>query len=221
MTEDDFNLDTLIRDWTADGTFNRLLEQYRGEMDSDVLSSVENAAFYCWLRENGRTAREADYFASHRAPASMTDRECFAGCGTLLDQFGGDEKRVQNLIESAQKNYGFRPNLNDVYNPTLAPATAKGTKGHPDCFIPATGGLSHIRAVARKKGMNVLPGLSSEGQLRIDPGDAREPKQKQPGLGENIIRRKMREMVKQDPSLKLKNPRELREKIIDKHALKT
>lgn len=206
--------------WSRDGRLNDLLQKYTDDLTTELLSAVEIAGLYCYLREKGNGHNFAEMVATNSAPGGVTDRELFAGRGTLLDQFGGDEKRVQSLVESAKKNYGFTPNVNDVYDPQLAPATAKGTKGHPDCFVPATGGLSHYRAIARKKGMNVLPGLSSEGQLRIEPGDARERKVRKPGLGENIVRRKLREAIQRDPSLKLKDQRELREKIIDKHALK-
>ncbi len=87
--------------------------------------------------------RLADMLATRQVPRSSTDRELFAGYGSLADQFEGEESVLEKIVCESRKR-GYNPNPNDLYMPRLAECP-----GDPLAFVPATGGMSHIRKVAR------------------------------------------------------------------------
>lgn len=87
--------------------------------------------------------RLAEILSTRTFPGTNTDRELFADYGTLADQFEGEEQVLEKVISESRKR-GYNPNPNDLYMPRLAECV-----GDPLAFVPATGGRSHIKKVAK------------------------------------------------------------------------
>jgi hypothetical protein len=121
-----------------------------------------------------------------------TDTQYFRQRGTLEKQFNSDHD-LKIRVEQARK-HGYNPNPNDVYEPCLAQFP-----GDPNAFISPSQGKRQIRQAAAK---------------------ICAPKPAKDGLAENLIQKYSRDMVKEHPSMKRLKPSELREAVLDKHALK-
>lgn len=148
---------------------------------------------------------------ARKAPGSQTDRELFAGVGTLADQFKGDEAGLKRVVAKA-KRLGYNPGDCDFYNPTMV--RPEVGEGDPEAFIPATGGRGHIKKVAQQRGLPV------RGQMNLAGSDIRPPKKKPVRLAEDIVREKACEMVRKNPDLRMKTKNELRQMVMEKHAPK-
>lgn len=162
-----------------------------------------------------RRADHADRFATNmsdiircrKAPKSDTDDDYLRGRGSLLQQFDGEERALQAHLEHCAE-HGFKPRENDVYLPTLAQFP-----GDPRAHVRS-------RAEAQKYAEELGVGLQINGRDVVkhrepesDPWDECTP------LGEDLIRKSAPDMVKSDPKL-AKDPQQLREAVIAKHALK-
>jgi hypothetical protein len=79
------------------------------------------------------------------AAGAVTDRELFRGHGTLGDQFDGADDQLDEVTKRAIAR-GYRPNVNDVYMPTLADDV-----GDPKAFVPASEGRHHIKKVCEER----------------------------------------------------------------------
>lgn len=136
-------------------------------------------------------------FAGLATVGLKTDTTYLAGRGTLLDQFGDDPVGRADLeyrINQAAKA-GFRPGVNDVYDPTLA-----SSPGSPEGWIPHDSPKAHIRKVLRKR-------LGQRHRKRVP-------------LAEKIIQREMKRRVAENPDNAHKPVFDLRAEIIEKHAYK-
>ncbi len=138
-------------------------------------------------------------------PHLDTDTVFMAGHGTLADQLGGDDEAAR--VATAAKKQGYTPGYNDVYCPTMASKV-----GDPAAFITPGDGKQHIRDLCEKRGM------SCYGRVEHKPSE-RPPKPKV-RLSEKFIRRRTKELIKQDPGLASKPKQELREQLIETHAFR-
>lgn len=120
-----------------------------------------------------------------------TDSQYYRNQGPLLNQFRN--RHDMNIRLKAARKRGFRPGINDVYEPGLAKFP-----GDPEAFI--SGGRSQLKQrIADMKHVPETPPVP---------------------LAEKVIRDKAREMIKQNPDLAHVPKGELREKIIQKHGAK-
>jgi len=193
------------------GRFDALYEKYAPEShDIDLRRSALRLAFYLSQREKGVNHQIAAMTACQAAPRSMTDRELFEGMGPLAKQFEGEEDYLDRIVAGARA-HGHNPGANDVYMSNLA-----RFEGDPLAFVPPTGGRGHIRKVCEDRG------LPCEGAVNVKGREPSEdPLAKKIPLANSIVAREMNHRIKKDPGLKEKDPRELREAIIDKHGATT
>jgi hypothetical protein len=163
--------------------------------------------FYEHVRDGGDSHRMAEMLAFRQAPRANTDREFFEGRGTLETQFSGTPDALNYVIRNAMK-HGYKPNPNDVYTSALA-----RFPGDPQAFVPATGGRGHIQAVCERRGW------ACEGSVNVK---SREPTEapKSIRLGEDIVQKKIRKMVRENPDNARRPIGELRDEIINKHGSK-
>jgi hypothetical protein len=153
-------------------------------------------------------ARFADMLASHRAPASRTTEDFTRGKGTLADQFKGNEGQLNYIVKQAQRK-GYTPNIHDIYDGSLAQYI-----GDPAGFIPSgSDALSHVRAVCEEKNLS-CNGAFKRTRVKKDP------KPEKPFLEKKLLKKYTRQMVAADPALGRKNPREIKEAVVDKYAYK-
>lgn len=138
---------------------------------------------------------------------TVTDRELFRNQGTLADQFAGAEDQLDYVVKTAQR-HGYRPSYTDLYLPSLA-----RFPGDPKAFVPASGGRGHIRSVCAERGHD-CEGIV---QYRAPRGTRGEPPKR---LSERIVERIARAKITAEPSLARRDQRELREEIIENHAVK-
>lgn len=156
----------------------------------------------------GNSPAMAEMLALRKAPSAETDDTYLANFGTLLQQFDGDERAVQAHIEKCQKFHGFTPRENDVYIPTLAQSP-----GDPRAHIRSRG---EAQRYAEEIGVE----LQINGRtVTKNREPERDPWEGPPILKESIIRESAPDMLKENPKL-ANRPNELREAIIDKHAMK-
>jgi len=111
-----------------------------------ISDNIAVQAAYLESRRLGESHSIAEMLALRQLPGVSTDRELFAGRGTLADQFKGEEHVLEQLSRKAAAN-GRKPQYTDLYEPSLA-----AYPGDPEAFIPASGGRSHIAEVCRRRG---------------------------------------------------------------------
>lgn len=138
-------------------------------------------------------------------PGTCTDREFFAGRGTLGDQFEGDDQTLEHITSVAQRN-GYKPGANDVYTPALA-----DYPGDPAAFVPPDGGRGHIRRVCESRGEGCR-GLVNVKPVQYDPTPDTGPP-----IAEDLIQNGVNDAIREDPSLAAKR-QEVRENFIERHA---
>ena len=138
-------------------------------------------------------------------PRLVTDTSFAAGQGTLLDQFEGDEQECARVVKAAKKQ-GYTPGYNDIYVPTVADST-----GDPATFVPADRARGAIKDVCRRKGK------SCNG--RVEYKAPERPPVKKKKLSEKFIRERSQALIRQRPELARKPAGELRQQLIDTHAL--
>ena len=69
------------------GEFSQLVDKYRDLLDCEICANVTRLGFYLHQRKQGASHNIAAMTAMQAAPGSLTDREFFAGMGTLDQQF--------------------------------------------------------------------------------------------------------------------------------------
>ena len=178
-------------------------------VDTDAPTSFgcTRRALYMRLRRTGQSHRFADMIACQAGPGLMTDSVFFSKMPKLQDQFVTDAQR-EKVLKIAQ-SHGYTPNMNDVYEPGLA-----RFQGDPEAFVPPTGGRGYIKRLCERRGWE-CDGAVKVKHVMPD----KDPMEKSVPLAENIVKRRMRSAIQQDPSLR-KNQRKLRQSIIDKHGVK-
>lgn len=155
----------------------------------------------------GNSPGMAEMLALRKPPNAETDDTFLSNFGTMLNQFEGDEKALEAHRENCAK-HGFVPGDNDVYLPTLA-----AYPGDPRAHVKSRG---EAQRYAEERGT----GLEINGREVVKEREPEtDPWDDGPALKESIIRDSASDVVKDDPSLASK-PQELREAVIDKHALK-
>ena len=187
------------------------LEEYPELDGSDALhgilwpSGIPRVSLYFRSRRQGAAHRFAEMCACRRGPALMTDSVYFQGMPKLADQFASDTQMKKVL--AIAKRYGYKPNANDIYNPSIA-----RFQGDPEAFVPASGGRGYIRRLCEKRGW----GCEGAVNVKARPAE-RDPIAQSKLLGRDIVARYESEAIKKDPSWK-KRRKELREKVIAEHA---
>jgi hypothetical protein len=149
--------------------------------------------------------------ATQIAPTADTDREFFRGVGKLEDQFGGEghTNDMDKVIATAVR-HGYRPNPNDVYTPSLA-----RFRGDPLAFVPPTGAKSHIKKVCEQHGWECDGSVKVKArEPESDPWDDRKP------LANDIVQQHIQSRVSANPELARADQNELKQEVIDRHALK-
>lgn len=169
-------------------------------------SSDAVKAHYFRMITAGESPRMAEMLALRRAPHMATDSDYFSSYGTLADQFEGREDEL-NLIVSAAKRKGYTPNINDVYEPSLA-----NSIGDPAAFISPSGGRGQIRKVANERRVNVHGAVETSFAPEEPPPAVR--------MCPKLVEKYVNERIKENPDLAHKDRNELREQVIDKHAYK-
>jgi len=166
----------------------------------------------CGGKLYGNLCRLCEMFAARRAPGSLTDREFFAGRGTLADQFQGEEWYLEKITKRYEQITGQRPNYNAVYVPDLA-----DEPGDPAGFVDPTEGRRHIKKVCRLKN-TTCRGLVRHDHVELD----RDPlaAAKKGKIGPSLMKRLMKERLKRNPDLKKLSKRELKEKLTAEHTVK-
>lgn len=154
----------------------------------------------------GGSHKLAVMLALQQAPRVMTDSVFLAGFGTLDKQIKSDEQR--NWLVSRARAQGYDIGPNHVYNPHLARFTGDG-----EAFIPPSDARGHIQKLCEKRGLECNGAVNVKGRQTEPP-----PKPKGKRLAKNIVDRIEHRMVTENPDLKHKNRRELRESIVDKHG---
>jgi hypothetical protein len=178
--------------------------------DEWISTLVTRGAFYFRARMQGSSDRAAAMYSLQKTAAIDTDDVFFQGAKPLYDQFGSQQALNRTLRES--KKRGFTPDKNAIYYPNLA-----RFRGDPEAYVTRAMGRSYIRKLLEKRGWSAEGGVNVKGrEPESDPLDAKNCKP----LGEDIIRRRMKEELKNNPELARKNRSELRQAIIDRHGSK-
>lgn len=154
----------------------------------------------------GNSPAMAEMLAIRKAPSCETDDTFLSNFGTLLNQFDGDERALKAHVELCQKN-GFTPDANSVYLPTIA-AKPGDPRAHVKSRAEAQRYCEEQGVALQLNGREVCKSREPDS----DPWDSH------PKLHERHIRESVPDMLKENPKLADK-PNELREAIIDKHAM--
>jgi hypothetical protein len=146
-----------------------------------------------------------DMLRTRRVPRIETDSTFMSGHKRLGDT--RDEKSLKSLVAQARK-HGYNPTANDVY---MSPIAA--FPGDPKAFVSQAGGKHQVRKRCEELG------LHCEGAVNVKGAEIAPPKPDVP-LAADLLNEAVFKMVKNDPSLKRKPLRELKEAAIDKYAYK-
>jgi len=147
--------------------------------------------FYAKVRRNlkaqaKREGKPSDDVADHRfaemlalkqTPKCMTDREFFAGMGTLDQQFKHDPQHLKVITDAAKKQ-GYTPSPNDVYMPGVAKFP-----GDKDAFISPSGGRGQLRKAVEKHG------TGGEGAVSVKTPSAKEDPRSKAYLAPDVMNR--------------------------------
>jgi len=144
---------------------------------------------------------------SKSAPRGMTDSVFLEGRGTLLDQLDGDEEGVEELVRLAKKQ-GYTPSARDVYMDNIAERP-----GDPAAFVNADA-RGHVKRVCEQRGWAIRGAVNVDSrEPESDPWDERKD------LGEDIVREEVARR-RMNPENSARSYGDLREEVIDTHALK-
>lgn len=188
------------------------------DIDSEMLKCcdewiqmlVTRGAFYFRLRMEGKSDRAACMYALQKTARIETDDVFFQGSKPLYDQF--ESQKALDRVLAVSKKHGHVPNKNAVYFSNLA-----RFRGDPEAFVTRAMGRSYIKKLLEKRGWAADGGVNVKG--REPESDPLDPKNCKP-LGEDIIRRRMREEIKSNPDLSKRDRSDLRQKIISRHGSK-
>lgn len=173
-----------------------------------ISDHVTRGAQYWMMRETGSTDKFAAMIALQSGPALSTDDTFFHGQKPLYDQFGS-QKHLNRYLKVSKK-LGFTPSPNSTYFSGLARFS-----GDPEAYVTRAQGRSYIRKLCEKRGW------ACEGAVNVG---AREPEsdplapEKCKPLGEDIVRRRMRDAIRLNPEMSPKERQSLRSKILEKHG---
>lgn len=157
------------------------------------------------LLGNGVTPRLAEMLALHAAPRAMTDRELFAGVGTLAQQFAGNDLQLNHITAEAQK-HGYKPNVNDVYQPGLARFA-----GDPLAFISPSGGRGQIQKHCEVNGVACHGAVNIKARELENPVEAGQ-------LAPDIVANLVGQKIAANPDLARVPLRDLAADVIHQHG---
>lgn len=141
--------------------------------------------------------------AAKQPPQCNTSADFFRGKGTLADQFSEDE---QKMLDVACKAQGFTPNRNSVYMPGLARCAFDR-----QAFIDPSDHVGHVEHVCAKNDWDC------NGAVKVRR-PRKEPATKKKSLSNDLIAKNMDTVLQNDPSLRKKDIREIKEAVIEKHG---
>lgn len=188
----------------------RLMNKYPECEVPELMCSRPRMAFYLHLRKWGRNHNLALSFACQQFAGTRTEAEFFHGRHTLDAQFRGNEKQLEAVVAAARK-HGFTPSPTMIYDPGLA-----RFMGDPEAFIPASGGLTHVKNVLARRGMECSGGLGSGGLMEVK---ARQP-EKEPEAGRlapDLVNELVNQQIQENPDLARVDRRDLIAEVRAKH----
>lgn len=156
-------------------------------------------------------SRLRDIIETRQFPGTMSDREFFAGHGTLADQFKGEEKVLEKVVSEARRQ-GYNPNPNDVYVPRLAMSI-----GDPAAFVSPTGGRGQIKKVCQMRDKDCF---EADGKVINRRSRYREPDQTEVKLAPDIAMQAAFMEAKNNPEKRRMKKQDLIAEAIDKHGAK-
>lgn len=163
--------------------------------------------FYLQMLATGNSVSMAHMLASRQAPRGLTDSVVVGGFQRIKDL--SPEYRDWLCKELKAKGANFSPD--DVYMPSLG---TDPNGADPKAVLSVDNALSRIRKTSEEMGVDTDGVISVKGsQFRKDPPNSRTHK-----LHPRIVERTRQAMIAEDPGLALKDQRELREAIVEKHA---
>jgi hypothetical protein len=166
-----------------------------------------NQAIYDAAIAQGTSPRLAELLASRRVLTGMTDKQYFAKFKRLGDELGGEH--LSSVVNGA-KQHGYTPSESDVYFPNLAQFP-----GDPEAFVSPAEGRAKIEKVANKRGMVRDKGAGRSVMKFEYRQPERNPLDGPPTIAEDIVRREIRDIVRQDPEAAKEPVAKLREKVIN------
>ena len=160
-------------------------------------------AVYMLARRSGQTHRFAEMVAMQRPPQCMTDDVFFAGMPRLADQMSPTE--LKSVVAGA-KRHGFTPSPDAVYHSGLA-----RFKGDPEAFVTRAMGRGYIKRLCESRG------TACNGAVEVEARQPdRDPWEQTVPLANDLVNASVANMVRQDPSLKTRSRKELRDMAVDK-----
>ena len=154
---------------------------------------------YRLLRLQGTSHNLAAMFALQAPPQSKSDREFLMAHS---NQFA-DQPRIGDMYAKKSAECGFTDVKGKVYLRSLAEFP-----GDPRAWVSGRG---DVKKVCEERGW------SCEGDVQVK-GSEIKGEHKRIKLGEDIIERNMKRMIRDDPALALSDQVELREAVIEKHG---
>ncbi len=100
-------------------------------MKSRTIAKIVNGEYINCDENPSDDSSFMEMLKNRKFPGVRTDAQFLANHGTLDKQFSGDDRQLETITEKAKK-YGYNPNPNDTYIPSLARYT-----GDPLAFVPA------------------------------------------------------------------------------------
>lgn len=163
--------------------------------------------FYHQIVSRGTGPVMAHMLASQQPPVCRTDSELMAGQNKIKDLPDG----YRQMLCRALKKNGATFSIHDSYHGGPA-----NFLGDPECLVGHGHGRSHMKRLCEKRGLKGSGVVDVDGTKCVEQKPLERVHQLHPRIVENIRQR----MIDEDPGLAFQDQRELRESIIDKHALK-
>ena len=148
----------------------------------------------------------AEMLETHSPPRCMTDAVFLSGIGTLAQQFAGDDDVLERTVKLTKK-YGYKPNANDTYIPSIA-----AYPGDPAAFVPSSDARGHIKKVCESRGWEC------HGAVNVKKSDKQERKSTR--LGKDLVEQNVQRMVEKNPDLARVRKDDLRAEAITKFGAK-
>lgn len=180
------------------------------EIPADIRKAGDDVVlFYLYLlKEKGNAPRMAEMLALQSPPRCMTDDVMMQGIGTLDQQFGGNDRHLNDVTKCAI-HHGYKPKTSDYYMASLA-----RFPGDPEAFVNHGQGRGHIKQLLEKRGW------AGDGLVKVDArGPEDDPfEQRKHKLNPKIVERIRKQKIRENPDLAHKDQTEFRAGIVDEHA---
>lgn len=175
---------------------------------------VTRGAIYLRIRHEDKKAGDkwAAMLALQAPPGVQTTDTFWAGRKSWVDVFG---ERYANTVKEGFARKGINIPSNAEYMPELVRPGYGPKNPDPEAIVPFGGGRSYIKRICEQRGWSCHGAVNVE--EREPDSDPLAP-ENCVALAPNIIRKKMKEMVKQNPSLKRVPRQALRERVLAKYG---